>query len=77
MEIRMRALHSYASQFHDPFSREPQTLLSQESFLKAIEARARHFGFLIGAEFGEGFVSRRPPRVDDIVGAFQNLEPGF
>jgi hypothetical protein len=32
---------------------------------------------LIGAEFGEGFVSRRPPRVDDIVGAFQNLEPGF
>jgi len=77
METRMRAIRAYVSQFHDPASREPQTLLSQESFLKSIEARTRHFGFLIGAEFGEGFVSRRPPRVDDIIGAFKNLEPGF
>jgi len=77
METRMRAIRAYESQFHDPSSREPQTLLSQRSFLDAIEARARHFGFLIGAEFGEGFVSKRPPRIDDILGAFKNLEPGF
>lgn len=77
METRVEALRSYASQFHDTSSREPETLLSQESFLKAIEARARYFGFLIGAEFGEGFVSKRPPRVDDMLGAFKNLEPGF
>lgn len=77
METRMQAMRAYASQFHDPDSSEPQTLLSQESFLKTIEARARHFGFLIGAEFGEGFVSKRPPRVDDVLGAFKNLEPGF
>jgi bacillithiol biosynthesis deacetylase BshB1 len=77
METRMQAMRAYASQFHDPSSRDPQTLLSQESFLKAIEARARHFGFLIGAEFGEGFVSKRPPRVEDLLGAFKNLEPGF
>ncbi len=77
METRMQAMRAYASQFHDPSSREPRTLLSEESFLKAIEARARYFGFLIGAEFGEGFVSKRPPRVDDLLGAFKNLEPGF
>jgi len=77
MEKRMQAMRAYASQFHDPSSREPRTLLSEESFLKAIEARARYFGFLIGAEFGEGFVSKRPPRVDDLLGAFKNLEPGF
>lgn len=77
MEKRAAAVRAFASQFHDPRSREPQTLLSQESFLAMIEARARHFGFLIGAEFGEGFVSRRPPRVDDPVQAFENFEPGF
>jgi len=77
METRMQAMRAYASQFHDPSSREPRTLLSEEPFLKAIEARARYFGSLIGAEFGEGFVSKRPPRVDDLLGAFKNLEPGF
>lgn len=77
MEKRRQAVLAYASQFHDPGSREPETLLSQKGFLRAIEARARHFGFLIGVEFGEGFVSKRPPRLDDPVAAFENFEPGF
>lgn len=77
MKTRNEAILAFSSQFHDPSSREPQTLLSQESFLKTVEARARHFGFLIGVEFGEGFVSRRPPRIDDPVGCFEGLEPGF
>jgi hypothetical protein len=77
MPTRFKAIAAYASQFHDPASKEPQTVLSQESFLKAIEARARHFGFLIGVEFGEGFVSKRPPRIDDPIAAFEGFEPGF
>jgi bacillithiol biosynthesis deacetylase BshB1 len=77
MEKRRAAILSYSSQFHDPDSKEPETVLSQETFLKMVEARARHFGFLIGAEFGEGFVSMRPPRIDDLVQAFENFEPGF
>ena len=77
LEKRLASIRCYSSQFHDPQSREPETLLSQRSFLDAIEARARHFGFLIGVEFGEGFVSRRPPRIDDPIGAFEGFEPGF
>ncbi len=77
METRLRAVGAYKSQFHDPESREPETSLSQASFLAAIEARARQFGFLIGTEFGEGFVSRRPPRIDDPIAAFEGFEPGF
>lgn len=77
MEKRNAAIRSYTSQFHDPASREPETVLSQRSFLAMVEARARHFGFLIGVEFGEGFVSKRPPRIDDPVSAFEGIEPGF
>jgi bacillithiol biosynthesis deacetylase BshB1 len=77
MEKRRAAVLAYSSQFHDPSSAEPETLLSQETFLKMIDARARHFGFLVGVEFGEGFVSKRPPRVDDPVAAFEGFEPGF
>ncbi|MGH9367880.1 MAG: bacillithiol biosynthesis deacetylase BshB1 [Thermoanaerobaculia bacterium] len=74
---RLEAILAFSSQFHDPSSKEPQTMLSQQSFLAMIEARARHFGFLIGVEFGEGFVSTRPPRIDDPVAAFEGFEPGF
>jgi bacillithiol biosynthesis deacetylase BshB1 len=77
MEVRRAAIRSFASQFHDPSSQEPQTILSQETFLQTIEARARHFGFLIGAEFGEGFVTMRPPKLDDPIAAFEGFEPGF
>jgi bacillithiol biosynthesis deacetylase BshB1 len=77
METRRAAIRSFESQFYREDSTEPETVLSQTSFLNAIEARARHFGFLIGVEFGEGFSSKRPPKIDDVVGAFEGFEPGF
>jgi bacillithiol biosynthesis deacetylase BshB1 len=77
METRRRAILAFASQFHAEGSAEPETMLSQRMFLDAVEARARHFGFLVGAEFGEGFLSRRPPRINDLIGAFEGFEPGF
>jgi bacillithiol biosynthesis deacetylase BshB1 len=77
IEKRRAAILVFSSQLHDPSSREPQTMLSQQSFLDTIDARARHFGFLIGVEFGEGFVSMRPPRIDDPIEAFEGFEAGF
>lgn len=77
IERRREAIRAYASQFHDPSSRDPQTILSRQTFFESIEGRARHFGFLIGVEFGEGFVAKRPPRIDDPVRAFEGFEPGF
>jgi bacillithiol biosynthesis deacetylase BshB1 len=77
METRRNAIRAFSSQFHDPTSTQPQTVLSQESFLETMDARARYFGFMINAEFGEGFVSLRPPRLDDPIAAFEGFEPGF
>ncbi|MEP6993377.1 MAG: bacillithiol biosynthesis deacetylase BshB1 [Acidobacteriota bacterium] len=77
IEIRRAAMRAFASQLHDPGSAEPQTKLSQESFLTMLESRARHFGAMIGVEFAEGFKSRFPPRIDDLVQAFSGFEPGF
>ena len=77
IEIRRAAMRAFESQFHDPASKEPQTKLSQEGFLAMVEARARHFGSMIGVEFAEGFNARFPPRIDDLVKAFEGFEPGF
>ncbi len=77
IETRRSAMRAFASQFHDPTSTEPHTVMSQREFLDMVESRARQHGALIGVEFGEGFHSRRPPRVDDLVKAFAGFEPGF
>lgn len=44
---------------------EPITLVASEDFRRAVEGRARHYGALIGATFGEPFYSRRPLAVTD------------
>jgi bacillithiol biosynthesis deacetylase BshB1 len=71
---KMRALAAYSSQFYNPKSKEAPTMIAQKSFLDMIEARGRHFGALIGADYGEAFVSKQPPRVDDLVAAFRGRE---
>lgn len=76
-EKKMAAIRAFASQFHNPESKEPETMLSSTSFLHDLEARARHYGQMIGVEFGEGFITRRPPRLDDPVAAFEGFEKGF
>lgn len=71
---KMEAIRAFESQFHDPGSEEPLTFIAREGFLPMIEARARHFGALIGSDFGEAFVTKQPPRVDDLVAAYQGRE---
>lgn len=73
-EDRMKAVRCYESQFWKPDSAEPETFISQKSFFEMIEARARHFGALIGRDKGEGFLTRQPPMIDDIAAAYAGRE---
>lgn len=73
-KTKMRAVAAYKSQFHDPKSKEPGTFISDPKFLEMIEARGKHFGALIGVPYGEAFVTKQPPRVDDLIGAYSGRE---
>jgi len=73
-KAKMRAVAAYKSQFHDPNSKEPATFISDPKFLEMIDARGKHFGALIGATFGEAFMSKQPPRIDDMIGAYAGRE---
>ncbi len=73
-KTKMRSVAAYKSQFFDPKSKEPQTFISDPKFLEMIDARGRHFGALIGARYGEAFVTKQPPRVDDLIGAYSGRE---
>jgi bacillithiol biosynthesis deacetylase BshB1 len=64
-ERKMEAVRAHASQLHDPRSKEPLTTISSPDFLPAIEAKARYFGSLVGARFGEPYIVEGPLAVDD------------
>jgi bacillithiol biosynthesis deacetylase BshB1 len=73
-KTKMRAVAAFKSQFFDPSSKEPQTFISDPKFLAMIEARGHHFGALIGAGYGEAFVSKQPPRVTDVIASYGGRE---
>jgi N-acetylglucosamine malate deacetylase 1 len=74
-ETKVRAIGAFESQFYNPSSTEPETFIAKKSFLAMIEARGRHFGALIGAEYGEAYVTKQPPKIDDVVAAYSGREP--
>ena len=75
-KTKMRAVAAFKSQFYDPKkSKEPQTFISSKRFIDMIEARGRHFGALIGSEYGEGFVTKQPPQIEDVIAAYGGREP--
>jgi len=65
-ERRMTALRAHQSQL-DPAA-GPATYLTQPDFLAEVEARARHWGALIGATHGEAYRARGPIAVADARG---------
>jgi len=74
-KTKMRAIAAFKSQFHNPGSKEAATFIADPKFLGMIEARGKHFGALIGAEYGEAYITKQPPKLDDIVGAYEGREP--
>jgi len=67
---KKHAALAYKSQFFDPASSEPATYISSARFWDWWEARARHYGNLVGATHGEPFLVEAPLLVKDPVAQF-------
>ena len=70
-EAKLASLRAYRSQLYqpgsDPAGGGPVTKVSTPEFSFAMEGRARHFGLMIGAAYGEPFWSRLPLAVGDLM----------
>jgi bacillithiol biosynthesis deacetylase BshB1 len=64
-KAKMDAIKAHPSQFYDPNSTEPETMLTGERFLDDIASRSRYWGTTIGVEYGEPFYVREALNVDD------------
>ncbi len=73
-ETKMKAMEAFSSQFFHPEykSDEPQTYISTPEFRQKLESRARHFGSLIDAEYGEPFLSLEHIGVRDVIGLLRS-----
>ena len=66
MEKKMKIIECYSSQFFNPKSKEPETIISKKSFLDSIIYRASDLGRIINVKYAEGFKSERLFSVDDL-----------
>jgi len=66
IDLKMKAVLTYKTQFYDPKSDAPETPISSKNFTDSIIYRARDLGRLVGVEYGEGFTVERYPVVDSL-----------
>jgi len=66
-ETKMRAIACYSSQFSPRSPGEPATDISDPRFLEKIRARARHYGLMVGVDYGEPILMKRPVVVSDPI----------
>ena len=64
-ETKMKAIRAFASQFTP--SSEEKVSLPFDRFQHAVETAGRRAGQRIGVDYGEGFVTREPIQVDDLL----------
>lgn len=56
---KVEAILAYSSQFYNPNSNEPETLIASKNFLESLNYRAQDLGRLIGTDYAEGFTVER------------------
>lgn len=66
MEKKMEAIKAFRSQFYDPDSTEPETVISSREYMDHIYQRAAETGRIIGVKYAEGLIARRYPGIDDL-----------
>lgn len=67
MDIKMKSILAYDSQFYNPDADEPETPITSKNFLDSVKYRAQDLGRLIGTDFAEGFTVERYLAVNSLT----------
>jgi len=59
IDVKLKAIKAYGSQFYDPNSKEPSSPISSKNFIESVLYRSQDLGRLVGVEYAEGFNSER------------------
>jgi N-acetylglucosamine malate deacetylase 1 len=67
VDIKMKAILAYSSQFYDPTTNEPETPITSKNFLDSVKYRGQDLGRLIGCDYAEGFTVERYLAVNSLA----------
>jgi bacillithiol biosynthesis deacetylase BshB1 len=65
-EKKMQAVKAFSTQFYDPASKEPETVISRKDFFDFLAGRAMEMGRPLGVQYAEGFTTPRSPGISDL-----------
>ena len=63
---KMKAIDCYSSQFYNAKFKGTETFISERKFIEFIKARAKFYGFMIGAEYGEPFYTEEKLKIEPL-----------
>lgn len=66
-EVKMASILAHKSQFYDPQSAEPDTVIASKGFLDSVSARAMDWGRVIGVKYAEPLISVRHVGVENLL----------
>ena len=64
---KMEAIQCFSSQFYNPNSKEPSTLISHPKFFEYVKKREEEYGEIINAKYAEGFNVMEEYRAEILV----------
>ena len=64
IDQKVEAVKAFSSQFYNPDSNEPDTIISSQGFLDSVRYRAADLGRLSGVDYAEGFTVEKLPIVN-------------
>ena len=66
-DLKLEAIRSYGTQFYNPDSNEPNTIISTKEFLDSVSYRAKDLGRQSGCDYAEGFIAHQLLRIDSLL----------
>ena len=67
MELKLKAVKAYKSQFYNPDNNETETIISKKSFLDSVVYRAKDLGRQSNCEYAEGYISHQLNKVNSLI----------
>jgi len=66
MELKLKAVKAYKTQFYNPDNNDSETIISKKGFLESVEYRAKDLGRQSNCEYAEGFIAHQLPKVESL-----------
>ena len=67
MNLKIKAVKAYRTQFYDPDSKESETIISSKDFLESVEYRAKDLGRQSNCKYAEGFITHQLPKMESLL----------